>query len=134
MRLPIHGEIYETLDRATPFFVLWLTFFTLLTIVRIVRRARGSAPAPPREGMIASELPGLPLMLLHSAGFVLSIVHRDPISTLLFLWWGPGYVFVATTLLVRARRKAPPIDWKPFARVSSWACKLSYVIFMACYF
>jgi hypothetical protein len=128
--LPVHSGTYETLERASPFLIVWIALFTLVNIVRIARQRPGPAA---REGMIASELPGLPLMLLHSVGFVLSILSRDLASSLLFLWWGPGYVFVASTLLVRARRRSPPIRWKPFARVTSWLCKLSYVAFMAVY-
>lgn len=137
MRPPVDPEIYATLERATPYLVGWLTLFTVVIGAKIVRGPRGpldGAFVPPaREGMVASELPGLPLMLLHSVGFGLSLWRRDPVSALLFLWWGPGYLFVATTLLVRARRKSPPIDWKPYARATSWLCKLSYVAFVAIY-
>jgi hypothetical protein len=129
---PVHREVFETLDRAAPYLTVWLTFFAVLTIIRIVRKPPG-VPVPQREGMIASELPGLPLMLLHSVGFVLALLALDPVSILLFLWWGPGYVFVASMLLIRARRKSPPLEWKPFARATSWLCKLSYVVFVAIY-
>lgn len=131
MTLPVDREVFATLESGAPFLLAWLTFWTLLSLVRIARHKPGDAP--PREGMIASELPGLPLMLLHSVGFVVSILHRDPVSTLLFLWWGPGYLFVAGTTLYRSKRGLPPVEWKPYARATSWGCKLSYVLFMACY-
>jgi len=132
MQLPVHAEVYATLERASPFLICWVAIFLVYNLARIARRPPG-ADAPLKEGMVTGELPGLPLMLLHSVGFGLSLAARDPVSAALFLWWGPGYVFVATTLLVRARRRARPIDWKPWARLSSWGCKLSYVIFMVIY-
>ncbi|MBX3471711.1 MAG: hypothetical protein KF878_33060 [Planctomycetes bacterium] len=131
MQLPIDPEVYRTLEQATPGLVAWLALFTLLTVVKVARHALGHA-VDGREGMITSELPGLPLMLLHSAGFGLALWHGDPLSAALFAWWGPGYLVVAATLLVAARRKRR-LDWRPLARATSWACKLSYVVFMAIY-
>ncbi|MCO5171868.1 MAG: hypothetical protein M9894_36675 [Planctomycetes bacterium] len=87
MRLPIDPEVYRTLEQATPALVAWLALFTALTVVKVARRALGR-PVEVREGMIASELPGLPLMLLHSAGFGLALWRGDLLSAALFAWWG----------------------------------------------
>lgn len=130
MELPVDPEVYRTLDRATPWLIGWLTLFALVTLVRLVRHRPG-APAR-KEGLVGSELPGLPLMLLHSVGFGLALWRRDVVSALLFLWWGPGYLVVSSIVLRQARTKAT-IDWRPYALATSWGCKLSYLIFMIIY-
>lgn len=130
MQLPVDAEVYRTLDRAAPWLTGWLTLFALVTLVRIARHRPGDPPR--KETMVGSELPGLPLMLLHSAGFALAAWHRDVVSALLFLWWGPGYLVVSSIVLRQAQTKRP-IDWRPYALATSWGCKLSYLIFMIIY-
>src|SRR4051812_29821381 len=106
MALPVDPEVYRTLDRATPALFVWLTVFVGLTLRKLARRAQG-LPVATHEGTVASELPGLPLMLLHSVGFALSLWRRDLVSTLLFAWWGPGYLLVASLMLLKVR-----VDWR----------------------
>jgi hypothetical protein len=130
VQLPVDPEVYRTLDRATPWLIGWLALFAAVTLVRLVRHRPGDAPR--RETMVGSELPGLPLMLLHSVGFALSVWRRDVLSALLFLWWGPGYLVVSSIVLRQARTGAR-IDWRPYALATSWGCKLSYLVFMLIY-
>jgi hypothetical protein len=126
--MPINPEVYRTLELGAPYLIGWVSIFVVVTIIKLLRHARGQAVATAREGMIASELPGLPLMLMHSAGFGLALWHRDVVSALLFAWWGPGYVLVASMLLLKVK-----VDWRRWALATSWGCKLSYVLFIGIY-
>lgn len=121
-------ELYRTLDRLGTPILAWVATFATWTAMKTVLHLAGREVRT-SEHMVLTELPGLPLMLVHSVGFVLAILHRDPISTALFAWWGPGYLAVVALVLTRGSR----IDWRPWAALTSWGCKLSYLVMIALY-
>ncbi|MGE0706853.1 MAG: hypothetical protein AB7N76_06575 [Planctomycetota bacterium] len=123
----MNDAIYRTLDAFGPWILAWLALPSLWTLAKTALRAAGREVSM-SEHTIVTELPGLPLMLLHTVGFLLALWYRDPLSALLFAWWGPGYL--ATVALVLSKR---PVDWRPAAPWTSYGCKLSYVAFMALY-
>src|SRR5438105_2469599 len=94
----LEASTFATLERASPFLIVWLTLFALRSAVHLVRHRPGDLP--PREGMVTSELPGLPLMLLHTVGFVLSVVAPVPLRPLA---GGLGVVLLVLWLVGLAR-------------------------------
>lgn len=123
-------ELYRTLEAwcGAPI-VAWVAAWAAWTLGKTVLRLLGWKSLRFSHHMVLSELPGLPIMLLHSVGFVLAIMRKDPLSAALFAWWGPGYLFTVAMVLTRGAR----IDWRPLAMLTSWGCKLSYVALMALY-
>jgi len=115
--------VYQLFARAAPLIIVWLIGFLTLSLVAIARRALQGRTGRQRDSMIGGELPGLPLVLMHSVCFVYSCLRQDWLSALLFAWWGPGFVVVA--ILVLARRRVP---WKRLARATSITCKLNYLV------
>lgn len=111
--------IYKHFDTAAVYIIAWLLPFILVTLYRVCLTDRQVA----KEGMIAGELPGLPLVLYHTYLFGLSLHALDFISALIFLWWGPGFVILA--LLILSKKK---INWKKLALFTSVSCKINYVI------
>ena len=107
--------LFSFFESCAPYLVLWSLVFTAITSVRIVRRIRLGVDRVP-DNAVYTELAGLPLALLQTVCFVYAVWIGDWISMLLFLWWGPGFVLGALTVVIaKARRK--PIDW--YARASS---------------
>jgi hypothetical protein len=122
-------EIYHFLERASPVLILWSFAFTLLHSLRIGRRLwRGMGTMPDNAAL--TELAGLPLTVLQSVAFVLAALHRDWLSMLLLLWWGPGFVSVLVLVIV-ARLRQRRIDWRPYRYLISYLCKLNYLACMA---
>lgn len=121
------AEVYQALDRFGPAVVIWVSCVALWTLAKVALSAAGRE-VEFSEHMILSELPGLPLELLCSLGWVLALYHRDWASALLLLWWGPGYLIVAGRAVTSGLR---PAAWAPVALATSWGCKLSYVVLMA---
>lgn len=125
-------EIYQFLESAAPWLILWSFAFTLIHSVRIVRHlSRGGGKLPDNAPL--TEMAGLPLTILQSVAFGMACYHADVFSMLLFLWWGPGFVAVVLLLIVtRIRRRH--IDWHPYRYVISYACKIYYLAYMATFY
>ncbi|HBP19925.1 MAG TPA: hypothetical protein DEA08_19305 [Planctomycetes bacterium] len=121
-------SIYRTLDAWSGLLVAWTAAFALWTLAKVLLRWSGREVSMSNH-TILTELPGLPLQLLHTAGFVLALRAGDVLSSLLFAWWGPGYLITAALVLTRGER----LDWTRPAPWTSWGCKLSYVIYMGIY-
>lgn len=126
------AELYRFLEDLAPFLILWSFSFTLIHGIRIARRFYlGTGKVP--DSAVLTELAGLPLTLLQSVAFVMAVVYGDWLSMLLFLWWGPGFVFVLVAVIgARVRRRR--IDWHPYRYVISYLCKLYYLAYMAVFF
>jgi hypothetical protein len=125
----VSAEVYSTLDAYGVPVLGWISAWALWTVIKTLLRLAGREVSF-SHNPILNELPGLPLMLLHSVGFVLAILHCDPLSALIFAWWGPGYLVVAILVVTRGRR----VNWQPAAALTSWGCKLSYLILMGLFF
>lgn len=127
----INKEIYQIIENVAPYLAIWVSLFYILSLIRITK----SKLNPEKEmgyGSAISELPGLPLVFMHSVAFYKSIEFQDWLSALLFLWWGPGFfIFAAVYLYGQIFKKK--INWAPWGLISSYACKIDYVIFMAIY-
>jgi hypothetical protein len=125
----VNAGIYAFLESAAPFLVLWSFVFTLITSVRVVQRLRHGIDRAP-DSMWFTELAGLPLTMLQPICFIWAVMSLDLLSTLIFLWWGPGFIAVAVLVLV-TKRRGTTIDWHPVRRTISWLCKLYYLVYMA---
>lgn len=119
-------ELYHALDRFAAPILAWVAFWAAWTVAKTALRVLG-LPVRFTRHMILTELPGLPLMLLNSVGFVLALRAHDWLSAALFAWWGPGYLVVVALVLTRGKR----LDWSPWGEATSWGCKLSYLALMA---
>ena len=120
-------EVYRTLNSLAPWVLGWIAVCTCWTLLKVALKAAGRDVTMSTE-TLWTEGPGGPLLLGHTVGFVLALMHRDPLSAALFLWWGPGYLITAAIVLSKR-----PVDWQKPALWTSWGCKLSYVAFMAIY-
>ena len=125
----MHPEAFQLFGRAAPVIVIWLMGFVALTVVALIRRALAGRTDVYRDSLVGGELPGILLVLMHSAAFGYALWLGDWLAVLLFAWWGPGFLVVAG--LVLAKR---PVDWKRIAVFTSVACKLLYVALVAAFF
>src|SRR5262249_22482133 len=91
---------------------------------------RGVERAP--DNAVLTELAGLPLTLLQSVCFVRAALALDWLAMLLFLWWGPGFLFVLA-VVVRARLRCRRINWRPSRYLTSYLCKLYYLAYVAAF-
>ena len=120
--------VFSLFDRAMPVILAWLAGFIVLTLVTLLRRGLAGRTDQHRESLIGGELPGILLVLMHSVCFVYAVVLGEWLTALLFAWWGPGFILVAT--LVLARR---PVAWRRWAWFTSVACKINYVLLVGCF-
>jgi hypothetical protein len=130
-RRPMSPDIFHFLEAASPFFFSWSCAFTLLHTVRILRKHRLGIDKVPDSAAL-TELAGLPLTLLQSVCFVWAVIALDWLSMLLFLWWGPGFVFVLA-VVIRARLRGRRIDWRPWRYLISFLCKFYYLAYVAAF-
>jgi len=117
------STVYHLFARVSPWIIGWLSGFVLLTVIFLIRRAWTGQSQVHRDSLIGGELPGLPLVLMHSVCFGYSVMLGDWISAVVFGWWGPGFLLIAGMVL--AKREVP---WRALALPMSWACKLNYLI------
>ena len=115
--------VYRLFDRACPIILGWLLGFIALTIGLLVKRAWSGQTHRHRESLIGGELPGILLVLMHSVCFVYALHLHDWLSALIFGWWGPGFLVVATLVLMKR-----PVAWRRIARATSFSCKLNYLV------
>ena len=117
--------IYQQFDSAALYCLYWMLPFIALTVCKVlIPKLR-----PHKQTLIDGELPSIPLVLLHSYLFVLSLIYFDPYSAVLFAWWGPGFLYVAAIVLSKR-----PCNWKKYAAFTSVACKINYVLIVGVLF
>ncbi|MBP9752301.1 MAG: hypothetical protein KBD31_00610 [Proteobacteria bacterium] len=127
----INPLVYKLLEDVSPHLVLWIFLFYILSCVRIILNKKYPEKIK-GYGSVISELPGLPLVFMHTVAFIEAYKLNDWVSLFLFSWWGPGFfIFAAVYLYSKIFHKK--INWAPFGLITSYACKIDYVIFMAIY-
>ena len=119
----MNPEVYRLFDLASPVIVIWLSGFVCLTMGLLVWRWKTGQSHRHRESLIGGELPGILLVLMHSVCFAYSLYMFDWWSVLIFGWWGPGFLVIATMVLLKR-----PISWQKIAKATSMSCKLNYLI------
>ena len=125
-------DIYQLFESASPWLIGWISLFVAWTGQRIVRRLLGH-DVPDKIHFLLEEAPGLPLTLLHTVAFAMAIWKGDVASVLLFMWWGPGFLIVAT-IYIRSLKSGRRVNWQPIGKATSVGCKLNYLAFMVIYF
>ena len=127
--MAMNPEVYHLFARACPYILIWLMGFLALTIFTLMVRAYRKQENIHRDTMVGGELPGIPLVLMHSVCFGYSCFLHDWLSALIFGWWGPGFLVIAT--LVVAKRQ---VNWQKIARATSVTCKLNYLLLVGLFF
>ena len=122
----MNPEVYRLFNMASPVIILWLSGFVALTIGLLIWRWRTGQGHRHRESLIGGELPGILLVLMHSVCFAYSVFLHDWLSAVLFGWWGPGFLIVATLVLLKRR-----VAWQRIARATSISCKVNYLILVS---
>ncbi|MGH8678904.1 MAG: hypothetical protein ACREUQ_11185 [Burkholderiales bacterium] len=123
----MNPAIFAFMERCAPYLVFWSMTFTAITTIRIGRRVRMGIDRV-RDSATYTELAGLPLTLLQSVCFAYAVWLGDGWSMLLFLWWGPGFIAVASTIIVAKARRVS-IDWYPWRYPISFLCKGYYLVY-----
>jgi len=126
--LSLDPACFARLDSWTPFLVSWIAAFTVLHCVRFVWMRREGAERRPHSTAI-TELAGLPLAMLQTDGFIRALIQHDPVSALLFAWWGPGFILSAI-YYIRRKKQGVKATWGGLHLWISWLCKLNYLAFM----
>ena len=131
-KLGFQPDIYHFFESISPFLNYWLTFFFAFTLLRLSIFIFTKEEVNIYNSVIG-EAAGIILILAHTVCFFMAIYAKDIISTILFIWWGPG--FLATGLILLLSKKAViNFNWAIYGRITSIACKASYIIFMGIYF
>ena len=129
--LGFQPEIYHYFESISPILNYWLSIFFVFTLFRlavfIITKEKVSI-----YNSIIGEAAGILLILNHTVCFFMALYARDMISSFLFLWWGPGFIITAVILLL-SKKGLIDFNWAVYGRVTSIACKISYVIFMFIY-
>lgn len=125
----IETKVFEKFNEYSNFVILWLIFFTLLTITRLGYDLyfdnidKTHELKAKKENLILEEMPGITFILLHSVCWYMSSTY---FSKLFFLYWGPLYIVTAYLVVFKKN-----INWKDVAIPSSIMCKSFYVLFVA---
>jgi hypothetical protein len=122
-------EIYEGMGKLFPFLLFWSFTFTLITSFRILKKLLRKDQSIYPDSSVFTELIGLPLTFLQSYFFVQGLYYRDFCSSLLFLWWGPGFLGTIF-LLIYCKIKKIKWNWYPYRLVISYLCKISYLAYV----
>ena len=125
----MNRAIFTFMEAASPYLVFWSCAFTLVTLGRLAKRLRRGVPRVP-DSAAFTELAGLPLTLMQPVCFAWAVVSRDWLSTVLFLWWGPGFLAAVAAVIV-SKVKGFTIDWHPVRYAISYLCKGYYLAYMA---
>lgn len=120
-------EIYVSFNQFVPYLVVWIFLFFVESIIKIFMTFFFNKNFSHKG--IKSELPGLPLTLLHTYVWVLSIIKLDLVTFILFSWWGPGFLVSAYLFLFRK-----DFDWRRWGKVTAYLCKITYVIYMGLFY
>ena len=124
-------EVYQSFEEASVFLNLWIAGFMLFAAIRIGLFVF-SAGKIRIHSIYLGEAAGIFLQLFHSVCFVKALMAGDVISTLLFAWWGPGFLIFAV-IYIQTKRGALDFDWSKVGWITSVGCKWSYLVFMAIY-
>jgi len=119
------------MEGLAPYLAGWVFFFTLINLSKIFSRMKKSGGAQ-KHNTFFVEAAGIPLTLLHTVCFVKALALFDWLSAFLFLWWGPGFLYVAVLYLSRSKNNMP-INWHPYKQIICWLCKLNYLAFVLIY-
>jgi hypothetical protein len=125
----MNQAVYRLFDQASPYILIWLMGFQALTMATLLVRSWKGQRERHRDTMVGGELPGILLVLMHSVCFCYALVLHDWLSALIFAWWGPGFLLVAS--LVLARRTIP---WQRLGRLTSISCKVIYLVLISRFF
>ena len=129
--MTIDPSIYIFINDQASYLNLWIALFLFYTIIRIYLKEKHPNVSI-TYGTVSSELAGLPLTLLHSVCFVKALISFDVFTALLFIWWGPGFIITAAWFIYINVRKID-FNWTPLGKITSWACKINYLLFMLLY-
>jgi hypothetical protein len=129
--LGFQPDIYHFFESISPFLNYWLSFFFILTLLRLSIFILTKEKVSLYNSMIG-EAAGIILILSHTICFCMAIYAKDIFSTILFLWWGPGFLITGVILFL-SKKNLINFNWALYGRVTSIACKVSYIIFMLIY-
>ena len=124
-------ETYRYFNDTAPYLNIWVAAFVLFAVVRIALFIQSAGKVKIHNNLLG-DAAGILLILNHSVCFIQSIVAKDVISTLLFAWWGPGFL-VFVYIYLQVQRGALDFNWSKVGLITSLACKLCYLLFMAIY-
>lgn len=123
----IEKDVFESFNNYSHFVVWWLAFSSILTFIKIGMNKKkldhNEKLESGKENMILEEMPGITLILLHTACWCMS---KETSSKVIFSYWGPMYLVTAYYVLFKK-----DTDWKQIAIPSSIMCKCFYVLFVA---
>lgn len=124
-------DIYHYFEKASPYINIWIGVFFAFTLVRLTLFLLTQKRVKIYNTLI-SESTGVILVLNHTVCFFMAIMAQDLFSCLLYAWWGPGFIVTAIAVVLE-KRKLLKINWARYGLITSIACKLCYVIFIAIY-
>jgi hypothetical protein len=126
----INPDVYAIIDYIAFYNVVWISILFVITLCRLFS-ANANAKLEKYDGNL-SESAALPFTLLHNVCFVYAIYTYDYLSALLFAYWGPGFLLTAYWYLHIKKHKIK-FNWAPYGLITSYLCKLQYVIYMFIY-
>ena len=124
-------ETYRYFEEVSPYLNLWIAAFMLFAAIRIGLFVL-SAGKLKIHSIYLGEAAGIFLQLNHTICFVKALMAGDVISTLLFAWWGPGFLIFAY-IYIQTKRGALEFNWSKVGWITSVGCKWSYLVFMVIY-
>lgn len=127
----MNREIYTFMESNSYWLSWWILGFTLINLIKICQRFLKKEEAGSQNTFYV-EAAGIPLVLLHSVCFVKSLSSLDFVSILLFAWWGPGFLIIAT-LYIQKMREGAHLKWGKTRNLIAWICKVNYLIFAVIY-
>ncbi len=129
--LGFQPEIYHFFESISPTLNYWLSIFFVFTLIRIsiliITKEKVSI-----YNSVIGEAAGILLILNHTVCFCMALYARDILSSILFLWWGPGFLFTGIILFL-SKKEWIQFNWAIYGKITSVACKVSYIIFMLIY-
>ena len=127
----IDKEIYLFMDNCAYYNNILLSVLYMITMMRITS-PKFNDKISKYDGNI-SELTGLPVTICHTVAFFYSLYKIDILSVILFSYWGPGFLLTAYQYL-RIKKYKLKFNWSPLGLISSYLCKMQYLIYLMIYF
>jgi len=124
-------EVFAVINDYAFYNIIWMNIFFVIVCLRIIIPSFNDKVA--KFDATLSEVPPLPLIILHTVSFIVALYRQDYLSVLLFLYWGPLF-FVVAYWYLQIKLYKIKFNWKPFGLISSYLCKSQYVIFMIIYY
>ena len=124
-------SIYTFMESNAFWLSCWVLVFTLINLVKVYSRFKSGSDAKIQNTFFV-EAAGIPLVLLHSVCFIKALLSMDFISMLLFAWWGPGFIIIATMYIVKMKQGSH-LQWGKTRNLIAWVCKLNYLVFALIY-